>query len=787
MRRGIVCLALLIGLVGAAPAYSAIEVAITSPAGGAHSLSGVVPVLVTASADNGIYAVQLNVDGAAYGAPDTEQVGQYRYEIDWNTSGLPAGDHTLTVTAYDWSLPFPQGGTQTSTPIVVDLGPAYPTISLVTPQPWTFVRGQVALTESHTSAVDPSTVSFTVDGSPVPASWNSATVPDGSHTIAASIVDGRGKQATASATVTVDNTPPTTYVQSPAPNQSFTGSMPVAAHASDAYGISSVQFTIDGAPVGAAVTSPSSPYSYTATLSLAGLANGVHQLRSVATNQAGGVTTSAPVAFSIGVSALTVAVSAPPDWSYFTKTSALTATPGGGTGPYSVQFLANGTAVGAPVTSSPYTLPGSAVTLADGAYTVSARVTDANGLTATSTAIHVTVDNTAPSAVMYQPAPNSIATGAINLQVHASDANGVQSVRFTVDGNPVGALRTAPDSGQLYLYTISYDTTPLAAGTHAVAAIVIDRAGNTTTAASVSITTGPVTYVPVLNYHGLTGPLDTSPDIYDQTPAEADAQLSYLKTNGYQSITLEQYQTWVGTHTLPAGVSKPVLITVDDGLTDQLAWDPLLQKYGFKAVLFVITGYVDNTTPGDADPGGNMTWAQIQSLAGNGRWQIGFHAGQYGHGDSYSTGAKIGTMSYTKACPYFYSCLGRTVTGRTTTPETPAALEAAVANEVTNGVAELKANVPSASLVAWALPFNDAGQWTNLYNDASGAVQSWLPGFMNSKFPIIFTQTNPVTYAQASGTVGSLSGFGRRYRFEVHTDTTLAQFSAALVDPAFAN
>lgn len=105
MRRGIVCLALLIGLVGAAPAYSAIEVAITSPAGGAHSLSGVVPVLVTASADNGIYAVQLNVDGAAYGAPDTEQVGQYRYEIDWNTSGLPAGDHTLTVTAYDWSLP----------------------------------------------------------------------------------------------------------------------------------------------------------------------------------------------------------------------------------------------------------------------------------------------------------------------------------------------------------------------------------------------------------------------------------------------------------------------------------------------------------------------------------------------------------------------------------------------------------------------------------------------------------------------------------------------------------
>jgi hypothetical protein len=50
----------------------------------------------------------------------------------------------------------------------------------------------------------------------------------------------------------------------------------------------------------------------------------------------------------------------------------------------------------------------------------------------------------------------------------------------------------------------------------------------------------------------------------------------------------------------------------------------------------------------------------------------------------------------------------------------------------------------------------------------------------------VFTQTNPVTYGQASGTVGSLSGFNRRYRLEVHTDTTIGQFATALTDPAFA-
>ena len=89
-------------------------------------------------------------------------------------------------------------------------------------------------------------------------------------------------------------------------------------------------------------------------------------------------------------------------------------------------------------------------------------------------------------------------------------------------------------------------------------------------------------------------------------------------------------------------------------------------------------------------------------------------------------------------------------------PETFATYKTLVTNEVTAGLAELKQKVPSASLLAWAAPFNDAGQWTNLYNDPSGQAQAWAPGFFASKLPIVFMQTNPITYAQASGTVGSL-------------------------------
>ena len=330
-----------------------------------------------------------------------------------------------------------------------------------------------------------------------------------------------------------------------------------------------------------------------------------------------------------------------------------------------------------------------------------------------------------------------------------------------------------------------------------MSAIVTDNAGNTTTPVPVTIRTGVLQYLPVLNYHSIAPPDGYS--IYDQTPAEADQQLAYLKANGYQAVSLEQYQQWLAGANI--GVAKPVLITVDDALNDEKAWDALLQKYGLKGVLFVITGYADNTTPGDSDPN-NMSWTTINQLAANGRWQVSFHAGQYGHGDSYADGAAITlnatqTLTLPAACPYFYTCLG-TVTTTTTTgtgrnrkttrtkaPETVATFKTLVTNELNAGLAELKQRVPSASLLAWAAPFNDAGQWTNLYNDPSGQVQAWMPGFFASRLPIAFTQTNPITYGQASGTVGSLTGFGRHYRYEVHTDTTIQQFAAALQDPAF--
>jgi Bacterial Ig domain/Polysaccharide deacetylase len=804
-----------IALAGAAalasPAGAAIDVSIGSPPDGAHSLSGVVPVSVTASADQGIFAVQLYVDGQPSGIPDETTVGPYQYSIPWDTSTVSVGTHTLSVLATDWSS---ASATLMSATITVDVGPAYPTIALTSPAAWTFVRGSVPLEVTTTSASAPATVAFTLDGNPVTSPWDTTTAPDGPHTIQATITDGRGKTATASAQVTVDNTPPETYLLAPAASGYFTGSLPVQAHASDAYGIGSVQFEIDGTPSGGAITAPDTAggYTYSASLSLAGLANGPHTLTEVATDNAGNATTSAPVAFNVGIAPLSAAtITVPGNWTFAAKTITVTAAATGGTAPLTATLLVDGVAstLTPAISGSTITFQLDTATLADGSHTLAVAVTDAVRAKATSPAVTVTVDNTAPTAVMYQPIvlpgfTYARTNGPTMFQVHASDAYGIRSVQFTVDGSPVGLPLTAPDAGQQYLYTLNFDTSTLAAGMHTVSAIVTDNAGNVTTAPSLSLKSGPLVYLPVLNYHGIEGPLDTEPDIYDQTAAEADAQLAYLKANGYQSVTLSQYETWLATGALPAGVTKPVLITVDDGLTDEEAWDPLLQKYGFTAVLFVVTGFADNTTPGSDDPTGNMSWKQIQTYAANGRWQIAFHAGEYGHGD-YSEAANTINLgggqveSFTPACFTYYNCLGTITTttttgsGRnkkttvTTAAETAAQFETQVKAEVSAGLAELKKEVPSADLTAWACPWNACGQWTNFYNDPSGVTQAWMPGYFASLFPIVFTQTDPITYGLASGTVGPLNGDNRRYRFEVHTDTTIAQFAAALTDPAFAN
>jgi peptidoglycan/xylan/chitin deacetylase (PgdA/CDA1 family) len=91
------------------------------------------------------------------------------------------------------------------------------------------------------------------------------------------------------------------------------------------------------------------------------------------------------------------------------------------------------------------------------------------------------------------------------------------------------------------------------------------------------------------------------------TPENLDAQLAWLRENGYTAITLQHllYHLTLG-WPLP---EKPIILTFDDGYADAYANAfPILQKYGFVGTFFIIT---DRITFGDPN---YATWDQIVEM-----------------------------------------------------------------------------------------------------------------------------------------------------------------------------
>jgi peptidoglycan/xylan/chitin deacetylase (PgdA/CDA1 family) len=99
-------------------------------------------------------------------------------------------------------------------------------------------------------------------------------------------------------------------------------------------------------------------------------------------------------------------------------------------------------------------------------------------------------------------------------------------------------------------------------------------------------------YIPILMYHYVE-PNGVAPgrEGINVTPENFDAQLGWLKSNGYETTTLDMLASNFASGTpLP---SKRVIITFDDGYSD-VYWNafPILQKYGFQAHVFMITGSI---------------------------------------------------------------------------------------------------------------------------------------------------------------------------------------------------
>jgi polysaccharide deacetylase len=110
----------------------------------------------------------------------------------------------------------------------------------------------------------------------------------------------------------------------------------------------------------------------------------------------------------------------------------------------------------------------------------------------------------------------------------------------------------------------------------------------------------------VLNYHMV----NTMFISLAVEPRDFDIQMKYLVDHGYHTITPDElYEALQGSGKLP---ERPVLITFDDGYEDNYTNAyPILRKYGLKATIFVVTGFLSKRD-------GYLTWDQLREMEQNG-------------------------------------------------------------------------------------------------------------------------------------------------------------------------
>ncbi len=130
---------------------------------------------------------------------------------------------------------------------------------------------------------------------------------------------------------------------------------------------------------------------------------------------------------------------------------------------------------------------------------------------------------------------------------------------------------------------------------------------------------GTTTQVPVLMYHYIR----INPDPGDKvgfnlsvTPYNFSAQLDWIASHGYHTITLDELGANLLYHVpLP---EKPIVITLDDGYRDAYTDAfPILKEHHMQAVDFVITGFVDLPR--------YLTWDQISEMKESGIFEIESH------------------------------------------------------------------------------------------------------------------------------------------------------------------
>jgi peptidoglycan/xylan/chitin deacetylase (PgdA/CDA1 family) len=224
----------------------------------------------------------------------------------------------------------------------------------------------------------------------------------------------------------------------------------------------------------------------------------------------------------------------------------------------------------------------------------------------------------------------------------------------------------------------------------------------------------PADEVPVLVWHGI----DSKNDGYSVSQTAFEQQIALLDKLGYTSISMRQWADFRAGKTagLPA---KPILLTFDDGRLDSYRGaDKILQRYGMRATIFVITEEIEKANPF------YLTWEELHDMRDSGRWDIQPHA-HAGHHE-------LAVNAQGDHAP-FYAARRFTTSGGV---ETLAQWETRVSQDLFT-VRERFAD-HGIDTLSFAVPYGDYGQRTT--NDPS--IPKLLSGLLTRQFGNWFIQAD---------------------------------------------
>src|SRR5258705_8963916 len=222
----------------------------------------------------------------------------------------------------------------------------------------------------------------------------------------------------------------------------------------------------------------------------------------------------------------TVSVTSPLNGAFTSSTMSVNATAVDNVGVSGVQFLLDGTNLGAEDTTSPYSVSWNTATSSNGSHTVTARARDAAGNSATSIPVTVTVDNQAPTGtVVINNGAAATNVTAVTLNLSALDAQGaVIQMRFSNTGTSFNTAVAFAPTAQWTLTT--------GAGTKSVFVQFSDAAGNWSASATDTIVFNIT--APTITNRIATNITGNSATITWTTNEAADSQVDYgsNKKNG---------------------------------------------------------------------------------------------------------------------------------------------------------------------------------------------------------------------------------------------------------------